>query len=95
MLERDIEQSYLTLEEDEVPMGQIQDHSIICRIAVGAQQGLKVFSLQTLPSCYDESDGVQVGQIAGFCLHAGVMARVNQRKKLEGLCRYIYCPAVS
>ena len=49
ILERDIEQSYLTLEEDDDPMGQIQGHSITYRIAVGAQQGQKVFTLQTLP----------------------------------------------
>jgi len=35
------------------------------------------------------------GQIAGFSLHAGIMARRDQRKKLERLCRYICRPAVS
>ena len=56
ILERDMEQSYLTLEEDDDPMGQIQGHSITYRIAVGAQQGQKVFSLQTRPPSDNESN---------------------------------------
>ena len=95
LLERDIEQSYLTLEEDDDSMSQIQGHSIIYRIAVGAQQGQKVFSLQTLPPCDNESNESQIGQIAWFSLHAGIMARRDQHKKLERLCRYICRPAVS
>ena len=35
ILERDMEQSYLMLEEDDDPMRQIQGHSITYRIAVG------------------------------------------------------------
>ncbi len=42
-----------------------------------------------------ESNDAQIGQIAGFSLHAGIMARRDQRKKLERLCRYICRPAVS
>ena len=36
-----------------------------------------------------------VGKVAGFSLHAGVATRVNERDKLERLCRYIARPAVS
>ncbi len=95
LLERDMEQSYLTLEEDDDPMSQIHGHSTTYRIAVGAQQGQKVFTLQTLPPSDNESNEAQIGQIAGFSLHAGIMARRDQRKKLERLCRYICRPAVS
>ena len=95
LLERDMEQSYLTLEEDDDPMGQIHGHSITYRIAVGAQQGQKVFTLQTLTPSDNESNEAQIGQIAGFSLHAGIMVRRDQRKKLERLCRYICRPAVS
>jgi hypothetical protein len=95
LLERDMEQSYLTLEGDDDPMSQIHVHSITYRIAVGAQQGQKVFTLQTLPPSDNESNEAQIGQIAGFSLHAGIMARRDQRKKLERLCRYICRPAVS
>ena len=33
--------------------------------------------------------------MAGFSLHAGVMAEAHQRDKLERLCRYIARPAIS
>ena len=39
------------------------------------------------------NDGV--GKVAGFSLHAGVVARADERQKLERLCRYISRPAVS
>lgn len=48
LLERDMEQSYLILEEDDDQMSQIHGHSITYRIAVGAQQGQKVFTLRHL-----------------------------------------------
>ena len=37
----------------------------------------------------------RVANHAGFSLHAGVMAEVHQRDKLERLCRYVNRPAVS
>ena len=73
----------------------IHGHSITYRIAVGMQQGKKVFTLQTLPPSDNESNDSQIGKLAGFSLHAGIMARPDQRKKLERLCRYICRPAVS
>jgi hypothetical protein len=42
-------------------------------IAVGPQQGRKVFTLQTLPACEEPCDA-GVGKVAGFSLHAGVAA---------------------
>ena len=67
------------------------------RIAVGSQQGRKVFTLQTLP---DERDAAELlvtttGNVAGFSLHAGVAAKASQCDKLERLCRYIARPAIS
>jgi hypothetical protein len=61
------------------------------RIAVGSQQGRKVFTLQTLP---DERDAAALlvtttGNVAGFSLNAGVAAKAIQRARLEQLCRYI------
>ncbi len=75
-------------------MDQLLGHSITYRIAVGPQQGRKVFTLQTLPA-WDDSFGDEIGKVAGFSLHAGVMARTDERQKLERLCRYISRPAVS
>ena len=37
----------------------------------------------------------QAAKVAGFSLHAGVMAEAHQRDKLERLCRYVSRPAVS
>ena len=76
-------------------MDQLRGHSITYRIAMGSQQGRKVFTLQTLP---DERDGYETpatGNVAEFSLHAGVAAKANQRDKLERLCRYITRPAIS
>ncbi len=75
-------------------MEQLQGSSITYRIAVGPQQGRKVFTLQTLPAS-DEPFADGVGMVAGFSLHAGVATRADQRRKLERLCRYISRPAVS
>ena len=74
LLERDMEQSYLSLEGDDDPIQLIQGHSITYRIAVGEQQGQKAFTLQTLPPSDNESNEAQIGQITGFSLHAGIMA---------------------
>jgi len=109
LLERDAEYSYLALDRsDEDPMDQLRGHSITYRIAVGPQQGRKVFTLQTLPGIEEPFSG-SAGQAAGFSLHAGVATKANQREKvragtareaalghkLERLCRYITRPAIS
>jgi len=100
LVERDTGSVYLTPEaldaSDDDPSNQLLGSSITYRIAVGSQQGRKVFTLQTLPSL--ESDNPfsgSVGEAAGFSLHAGVATNANERAKLERLCRYITRPAVS
>ena len=97
LLTRDDESSYLTLDlQGDDAMNQLQGHSITYRIAVGPQQGRKVFTLQTIPSWEDDDYGSSpVGKVAGFSLHAGVATKTRERKKLERLCRYISRPAVS
>ena len=68
LLERDVENSYLAGEAVEAgPMDQLLGSSITYRIAVGPQQGRKVFTLQTLPAC-DEPFDDGVGKVAGFSL---------------------------
>ena len=95
LLERDAEHSTLTLDDSgEEPIDQLRGHSITYRIAVGLQQGRKVFTLQTLPGVEEPCSG-RAGQAAGFSLHAGVAAQAQQREKLERLCRYITSPAIS
>jgi len=98
LLVRDSDQSYLTADavdaDNERPMNHLLGSSITYRIAVGPQQGRKVFTLQTLPDCEDDQFTSRVGN-AGFSLHAGVAAKAHERAKLERLCRYIARPAVS
>jgi hypothetical protein len=96
-LERDAESSYLSLEpDDDDAMVQLQGHSITYRIAVGPQQGRKVFTLQTLsPDEGSPSGSDRVAKEAGFSLHAGVSTEAHQRDKLERLCRCVSRPAVS
>ena len=66
------------------------------RIAIGPHQGRKVFTLQSLPPVEEpKASSSRVAKVAGFSLHAGVVAQAHQRDKLERLCRYIARPAVS
>jgi hypothetical protein len=96
VLERDEENSYLQLESmDEDPMQQLIGCSVSYRIAVGPQQGRKVFTLQTLSALEKDDRYAQVAKEAGFSLHAGVAAQAWERDKLERLCRYISRPTVS
>jgi hypothetical protein len=101
LLTRDDENSYLTMDGlDDNVMNELQGPAITYRIAVGPQQGRKVFTLQTIPAWEDDFSNSQVGKIAGFSLHAGVATEARQRKKLDRsggvpLCRYISRPAVS
>lgn len=100
LLERDAEHSYLSTdgvtEDPESPMMQLLGSSITYRIAMGPQQGRKVFTLQTLPDCESDSPlSSSVGETDGFSLHAGVATKANERAKLERLCRYITRPPIS
>ena len=96
ILEQDIEHSYLSLEHlEENPLRQVHGHSITYRIAIGPQQGKKVFTLQTLLPREGDDRFSQVAKAGGFSLHAGVATQAHQRSKLERICRYVARPAVS
>jgi hypothetical protein len=75
-------------------MQQLLGHSITYRVAVGASQGQKVFTLKTVPAKAGDGND-QAAKVAGFSLHADTVAQHWERKKLERLCRYITRPAVS
>jgi hypothetical protein len=69
ILERDEESSYLQLDGiDDDPMQQLIGCSVSYRIAVGPQQGRKVFTLQTLPAVVEDDRYAQVAIEAGFSL---------------------------
>ena len=99
LLERDVEGAWLTScaggGENEATLDHVLGSSVTYRIAIGPQQGRKVFTLQTLPDCRPDFTRPQTGNTAGFSLHAGVATKDNERAKLERLCRYIARPAVS
>jgi len=100
LIERDTGNIFLTQDavcvSDEDPSIQLFGNSITYRIAVGPQQGRKVFTLQTLPDIGSDNLGTStVGEVSGFSLHSGVAVKANERAKLERLCRYITRPPVS
>jgi hypothetical protein len=100
LIERDSGNIFLTQEvvdaADEDPTNQLLGSSVTYRIAVGPQQGRKVFTLQTLPDAgSDNLSTTVVGEVSGFSLHAGVATKASERAKLERLCRYISRPPVS
>jgi len=67
LLVRDAENSYLALEGlDEDPMDQLRGNSITYRIALGPQQGRKVFTLRTLPDERDADETPASGNVAGL-----------------------------
>jgi hypothetical protein len=78
ILERDEENSYLNLEGDEEPLQQVLSCSVSYRIAIGAHQGRKVFTLQTIPAWEDDDRFAQVAQESGFSLHAGVAVQTRE-----------------
>jgi hypothetical protein len=72
-------------------------HSAACtyRIAFGPRAGQKVLSLQSVPRFDAQPPQRLCANAQGFSLHAEVRCAMNQRNKLEQLCRYISRPAVS
>jgi hypothetical protein len=80
--------------DDEDSLLHLQGASISYRIAMGPQQGQKVFTLQTLPVSTKGEYG-QLANISGSSLHAGVFANADEPDKLERLCRYISRPGIS
>jgi hypothetical protein len=95
LAQRNTENSYLNLPVDDVDsLLHLQGASVSYRIAIGPQQGQKVFTLRTLPAS-TESEYGQLANTSGFSLHAGVFANADEPEKLERLCRYISRPAIS
>jgi ribosomal protein S27E len=95
LLERDMEDSFLNFPvDDEDSLLALQGASVSYWIAMGPQQGQKVFTLQTLPASIEGEYG-QLANTSGFSLHAGVFADAEEPDKLERLCPYISRPAIS
>ena len=97
LLVRDLDSSYLALEpDDDDGLAQVLGSSITYRIAMGARQGHKAFTLQTLPVHGEPArTSDRLAKASGFSLHAGVAVEPRERNKLERLCRTITRPALS
>jgi len=72
-------------------------HSAACtyRIALGPRAGQTVLTLRTVPSTAAPTTSQRCATEQGFSLHAEVRCAMNQRNKLEQLCRYITRPALA
>ena len=97
LIERDIENAWLSAGVEPGPLDDLTGHSITCRIATGPRAGQKLFTLQTvLPRpLAEEADANGAVHAGGFSLHAGVYIAPSQREKLERLCRYVSRPPVA
>ena len=63
---RDMENTFLQLDTlDNDPLMDLHGHSITYRIAIGPQQGRKVFTLQTIPAGFHRPAGSTGAEAAG------------------------------
>jgi hypothetical protein len=99
LIERDLENTWLSTQGAEGPLDDLIGHSITYRIAVGPRTGQKLFTLQTVPARTEEAeqqgDGRGAANTGGFSLHAGLTIEPHQRAKLERLCRYVSRPPIA
>ena len=86
---------YLANPDPESALAPLQQGACTYRIAFGSRAGQKVLTLQTLPSQAAASTTERCVNEQGFSLHAEVRLAINQRHKLEHLCRYITRPALA
>jgi len=95
-LTQDAESSHLTLDREDTALDSLLSHSITYRIALGPRAGQKAFTLRSLPGTTRRApDKPFLASADGFSLHAGVAAGVDERKKVERLCRYIARPPIA
>ncbi|HNO75255.1 MAG TPA: transposase [Nitrosomonas mobilis] len=83
--------------EADTALAPLQSAACIYRIALGPRAGQKVLTLKTLStqSTQPQSSQACCANAHGFSLHAGIRCAMNQRGKLERLCRYITRPAIA
>ncbi len=87
--------TYMAENDADTAMTPLQSAACTYRIALGPRAGQKVLTLQSVPS-FDAQDTQQrCANEQGFSLHADVRCAMNQRDKLEQLCRYIARPAIA
>ena len=89
------EMVYLAETDSSTAMAPLQSAACTYRIAFGPRAGQKVLRLQSVPSVDVQPTQKRCVSEQGFSLHAEVRCAMNQRKKLEQLCRYITRPAIA
>ncbi|MDP1951946.1 MAG: transposase [Nitrosomonas sp.] len=89
--------TYLAEMETDAALAPLQSAACTYRIALGPRAGQKVLTLRTAPAQSAQLQPVDACCVNahGFSLHAGVRCAMNQRDKLERLCRYITRPAIA
>lgn len=80
---------------EEDTFARLQASSITYRFATGPSKGKKAMVLKAPIDGDHNSNGGLVAKNSGFSLHAGVACHINERWKLEKICRYIARPAVA
>lgn len=87
-------QMFLEGEMEEGALSALQAAATSYRIGLGPRWGKKVLTPHAVEA--DEGRGSERRvQNNGFSLHAEVSCEVNDRKKLERLCRYVARPAIA
>lgn len=87
--------TYIAENDADSAMTPLQSAACTYRIALGPRAGQKVLTLQTVPSMEAQQTLQRCANVQGFSLHAEVCCAMNQRNKLEQLCRYITRPAIA
>ena len=86
---------YMAETETDSAMTPLQSAACTYRIALGPRAGQKVLTLQSVSSFDAHPTQQRCVSVQGFSLHAEVRCAMNQRHKLEQLCRYITRPAIA
>jgi hypothetical protein len=86
---------YLAETNSSTAMTPLQSAACTYHIAFGPRAGQKVLSLQSVPGVDAQQAQKRCVSEQGFSLHAEVRCAMNQRNKLEQLCRYINRPAIA
>jgi hypothetical protein len=87
--------TYLGDTDPEAALAPLQAAACTYRIAFGPRAGQKMLTLQTIPNRVVPPTQERCVNEQGFSLHADVRLAINQRHKLEHLCRYITRPALA
>ena len=85
------------LNEELSLLDSLQGSSVLGKIGSGENQGKKVRRVGSFGTKTESAfkSGPMGATLAGFSLHAGTYIRVEDRERLESLCRYLLRPPVS